>query len=122
MSDPQRRRDLDDVDIDPDEALAAETEEDRSRDPGADLEEEQGVPADDRTSMVGDVPEPEQPAAPADAPAAATSYGTTEQEQSTGEPLDERLAEEEPDRPPRAQRRRTPPTDEIGVHEEEEPP
>ncbi|MFW5899110.1 MAG: hypothetical protein ACOCUN_01430 [Jiangellaceae bacterium] len=122
MSDPKRRRDLDDVDVDPDEVLAAETGQPRSRDPGAQMEEEQGVPADDRTSMVGEVPEPEQPAAPADEPVAATAYGTTAWEQEHGESLDDRLAEEEPDRPPRARRRRTPPEDEIGIHEEEEPP
>ncbi len=121
MSDPQRRRNLDDVDIDPDEALAAETDEGRSQDPGADMEA-QGVPADDRTSMMGEVPEPEQPAVPADAPVASTAYGTTEWEQEHGERLDDRLAQEEPDRPPRAQRRNTPPADEIGIHEEEEPP
>ncbi len=122
MSDPKRRRELKDVDVDPDEALAAEAEQDHSRDPGAEMEEEQGVPADDRTSMVGEVPEPEQPAAPADEPVAATAYGTTEWEQEHGAPLDDRLAEEEPDRSPRARRRRMPPEEQVGVHEEGEPP
>jgi hypothetical protein len=37
---------------------------------------------------------------PADSPRAAEDHGTTAEEQREGEPLEERLAEEEPDREP----------------------
>lgn len=98
MTDRQWRDDLDDIDIDPDEALAAEPADDRNRDPGADLSDA-GVPADDRTTMGSEVSDPEVPAAPTDEPVGATAYGTTEREQAAGEPLEVKLAREEPDEP-----------------------
>jgi hypothetical protein len=62
-----------------------------NRDPGASVEEA-GLPevADDERPT-GDVPEPQIPATPTDAP----SYGLFRVEEQ--ETLDERLAEEEPD-------------------------
>jgi hypothetical protein len=121
MTDPQWRDDIDDVDIDPDEAVGAETGTDRNRDPGADLDSE-GVPADDRTSAWGDVPDPEVPAAPTDDPVGSTAYGTTEMEQAAGEPLDVKLAREEPDQPASATGDRTGPAEEAAVHVVRVPP
>jgi hypothetical protein len=95
MTDRQRH-DLDDIDIDPDEALAAEPPEDRNLDPGADLADA-GVPADDRMARGSEVPDPEVPVAPTDEPVGSTAYGTTEREQAAGEPLEVKLDREEPD-------------------------
>lgn len=71
---------------------------DRNRDPGADLETE-GIPevADDSRPGTGQAPEPELPVVPAEQPVASTAYGTTLREQRQGEPLETRLAHEEPD-------------------------
>ncbi len=98
MTDRDRRHDLDDIDIDPDEVRATQPEEDLTRDPGADLEQ-QGVPADDRTTFGGDVPDPQPPAAPTDEPVGSIAHGTTPLEQAEGEALDTKLEREEPDRP-----------------------
>lgn len=118
MTEQRRRRDIDDVDIDPDEALAADTEDDHNRDPGADLEDE-GVPADDRTSMTGSAPEPERPVAPTDEPVAASEFGTTEREQVAGEPMDDKLDAERPDEPPDEVRPSERADEATGVHVEE---
>lgn len=115
MTDPRWRDDLDDVGIDPDEAIGAETGADRNRDPGADLDAE-GIPADDRTSEMGQVPDPETPAAPTDDPVGSARYGTTEREQVAGEPLDDKLAQEEPDQPAMAPDESTGPAEENAVH------
>lgn len=98
MADRRRRDDLDDIDIDPDEALAAEPAEDRNLDPGADLSDA-GVPADDRTALGSEVSDPEVPAAPTDEPVGTTAFGTTAFEQAAGEPLEIKLDREEPDEP-----------------------
>lgn len=103
MTDKPRRDDLGDVDIDPDEALAVDAATEYNRDPGADLDE-QGIPADDRTAMGSEVPDPEIPAAPTDEPVGLTAHGVTEREQATGESHEQKLAREEPDEP-------VPPTD-----------
>lgn len=121
MTDPRWRDDLNDVDIDPDEAVGAESAADRNLDPGADLDAE-GIPADDRTSEFGEVPDPEVPAAPTDAPVGSTAWGTTEREQAAGEPLDAKLAQEEPDRPAMAADDTTGPAEEAAVHVQEIPP
>lgn len=118
MTDPDRRDDLDDVDIDPDEVLAGQAEEDRTRDPGADLED-QGVPADDRTGL-GEVPDPEPPVTPTDEPVGSVSHGTTRLEQAEGESLETKLEREEPDRP--AGEEFASPADESAVHIEEVSP
>lgn len=97
MSDPHRR-DLEDVDIDPEVALAAEDPADRTRDSGADLDQ-QGVPADDLTARGSNAPDPETPAAPTDVPVGSVAPGVTAPEQAEGESLDTNLAREEPDRP-----------------------
>lgn len=107
MTEHKRRRDTEDVDIDP-----------GNRDPGADLEE-QGIPADDRTSMVRSAPEPERPVAPTDEPVASMEYGTTELEQVAGEPLEDKLDAERPDAPPDELQRQTRPDETTGVHVEE---
>ena len=119
MTDPRWRNDLNDVDIDPNEAL--DTGTDRNRDPGADLDAE-GVPADDRTSELGQVPDPEVPAAPTDEPVGSTAYGTTELEQATGESLDTKLAREEPDQLDTSTEDRTSPAEEAAIHVERVPP
>jgi hypothetical protein len=121
MTDPRWRYDLDDVNIDPDEALAAESDADRNRDPGADLDAE-GVPADDRAPRVGQVPDPETPAAPTDDPVGSAAFGTTEREQVAGEPLDAKLAQEEPDRPAGPVDDRVGPAEQAAVHVEQVPP
>lgn len=118
MTEQKRRRDIDDFAVDPDEALAADTEDDHNRDPGADLDE-QGVPADDRTSMMGSAPEPERPVAPTDEPVAASDFGTTELEQVTGVPLEDKLSAERPDEPPDEVRHTERADEAIGVHVEE---
>lgn len=117
MTERRRRQRLDDVDVDPEQAWAAETEDDLNRDPGADLDE-QGVPADDRTSLGAEVPEPERPVAPTDEPVAAAEFGTTEREQVAGEPLDDKLAEERPDESPDDGRGEARPAETQGVHVE----
>ena len=121
MTDPRWRNDIDDVGIDPDEAVAAEAGTDQNRDPGADLDSE-GVPADDRTSGWGEVPDPEVPAAPTDVPVGSAEYGTTAMEQAAGEPFDVRLAREEPDEPASAPEDRTGPAEEAAVHVVQVPP
>ncbi|HEU0212849.1 MAG TPA: hypothetical protein VFR13_02105 [Jiangellaceae bacterium] len=85
--------------LDPDRRNAGRGAE-RNRDPGADPERE-GLPevADDETPGAGTVPEPQQVTVPTEEPVAATSYGTTMREQVEGEPLELRLAHEEPERP-----------------------
>lgn len=85
--------------LDPDQDPARRIPE-RNRDPGADLDRE-GLPevADDATPQPGEVPEPQQQPVPTDAPVASTAHGTTEREQLEGEPLETRLAHEEPDEP-----------------------
>jgi hypothetical protein len=98
MTDRPWRDDLDDVDIDPEEALAADAAAEGNRDPGADLDEA-GIPADDRTAMGSEVPDPEVPAAPTDVPVGSDAHGTTAREQATGESLDQKLDREEPDQP-----------------------
>lgn len=118
MTEQRRRRHIDDVDIDPDEALAVDAEDDHNLDPGADLDEE-GIPADDRTSMMGDVPEPEQPVAPTDEPVAGSEFGTTEREQVAGERLDDKLAEQRPDEAPADEQRMTRADRTTGVHVED---
>ncbi len=120
MSDP-RPDDLDDVDIDPDEAIDAEDDAELTRDPGADLDTE-GVPADDRTSQFGEVPDPEVPAAPTDEPVGATAHGTTAEEQRTGESHDARLAQEQPDEPAQPAADSIGPAEEAAVHVEDVPP
>lgn len=114
MTGPRWRDDLDDVNIDPDEALDT-LAADRTRDPGADLDAE-GVPADDRTSALGEVPDPEIPAAPTDEPVGSTAFGTTELEQATGESLDRKLAREEPDVLEVSAEDRTSPAEQAAVH------
>jgi hypothetical protein len=121
MTDPRWRDDLDDVDIDPDEAVGAETGADRNRDAGTDLDTE-GIPADDRTSGLGQVPDPEVPAAPTDEPVGSAAYGTTEWEQRTGESLDAKFAREEPDEPAVPPADSTGPAEEAAVHVERVPP
>lgn len=113
MTDPYRRDDLDDIDIDPDEVLATRADEDTTRDPGADMEEEQGLPADDRT-VLGDVPDPQPPAVPTDEPVGSVSHGTTRLEQAEGESMETKLQREEPDRPAGDQSRAA--ADEAAVH------
>ncbi|MGH8823746.1 MAG: hypothetical protein ACRDVN_04645 [Jiangellaceae bacterium] len=85
--------------LDPDQGEARRGAQ-RNRDPGADPERE-GVPevADDETPGAGNVPEPQQMTVPTEEPVASTSYGTTLREQVAGEPLEMRLAHEEPERP-----------------------
>jgi hypothetical protein len=84
--------------VDPNREIGKEIP-DRNRDPGADLEE-QGIPevADDEAPGRGDSPEPQRPSVPTDAPVFSTGHGTTEREVRAGEPLEHRLAHEEPDR------------------------
>lgn len=68
------------------------------RDPGAGVDGE-GVPevADESTPGTGEVPEPEIPVTPNEAPVAAESYGTTPWEQQHPEGIDERVAQEVPE-------------------------
>jgi len=71
---------------------------DGRRDPGAGVDAE-GLPeaADDSTPGTGEVPEPEIPATPNEAPVAAESYGTTVWEQQHPQGIEARLAEEVPE-------------------------
>jgi hypothetical protein len=70
--------------------------------------EAEGLPgtADDDSSAYDDVETgrwadgPDPAALPADHPLAVDKYGTTAEEQRAGEPLDYRLAQEQPDIPP----------------------
>lgn len=114
MTDRNWRDDLDDVDIDPNEALAAESDADRNRDPGADLDEH-GIPADDQTAMGSEVPDPEHPAVPTDEPVGSLAYGTTAAEQAEGESLDAKLAREQPEQPPAGEQSSAPPAEEAAV-------
>ena len=71
-----------------------------SRIPGpADPFEEEGLaspdPDQDAKRITGDVQE--EMAVPAERPIASTDYGTTQAEEATDEPLDGRLAREEPE-------------------------
>lgn len=86
------------LDPDLDESAYATDEAERAphgRDPGSDLDLE-GVPdvADESTPGTGEVPEPEVPSAPNEAPGAADSYGTTAWEQQHSQGLESRIAEE----------------------------
>ena len=72
-----------------------------TRDPGADLDG-LGVPdiAEDQVPGRAGEPSPVEPmreSAPVEAPAGSFEWGTTALEQAEGEPLDQRLAREEPD-------------------------
>jgi hypothetical protein len=105
--------------LDPDAGEGMRTP-DRNRDPGADPDG-QGVPevADDATPGAGEIPEPEVIAVPTEQPVASTSYGTTALEQAAGEPLETRLAHEEPDHPERGDSRNVRPAEEAAMHVEE---
>ncbi|WP_181468118.1 hypothetical protein [Streptomyces sp. Amel2xB2] len=71
--------------------------EDEGHDPGAEPEDE-GIPdLQDGWPEAELAEDPQRAAVPGDEPVAVESYGTTFDEQVEGEPLDERLAEEEPD-------------------------
>jgi hypothetical protein len=61
--------------------------------------DDEGIPdvADDATPERGRVPDPQEAALPGERPQAVTDFGTTAEEQLAGEPLDRRLAREEPD-------------------------
>ena len=61
--------------------------------------EGEGLPevADDATPERARVPEPQEVPLPGDEPVAVQDYGTTVEEQLAGEPLDGRLAREEPE-------------------------
>jgi hypothetical protein len=78
------------------------------------LPEEEGIPdyADDTSTAYDDADRPrfrDSPAAlPADEPRAVEEYGVTAAEQRHREPLAERLAREEPDIPPGADRPQAP--------------
>ena len=98
-------------------------EPERTMDPGADPERE-GLPevADDATPGSGDVPEPQQVTVPTEEPVAATSYGTTLLEQAEGEPLETRLAHEEPERPETGESNDRLAAEDAAMHVEEEPP
>ncbi|WP_051425633.1 hypothetical protein [Jiangella gansuensis] len=80
----------------PDDPL--DPDADYTRDPGGPLEDA-GVPdvADDSSPGSGEVPEPEVPAVPTDAPTAVDAYGTTAREQAEGQPLEDRLDAELPE-------------------------
>jgi hypothetical protein len=108
--------------LDPDQGEGKRVPE-RNRDPGADLERE-GLPevADDETPGAGNVPEPQRVALPTEEPVASTSYGTTELEQVEGEPLETRLAHEEPERPETEGADDRLAAEEAAMRVEEEPP
>ncbi|MEE1927033.1 hypothetical protein V1J52_02360 [Streptomyces sp. TRM 70351] len=68
-----------------------------SNDPGRNPEEE-GIPdLQDGTPEAQQAEDPQQMPVPGERPVAADQFGTTFNEQREGEPLDERLAQEEPD-------------------------
>src|SRR4051794_37657885 len=68
-----------------------------THDPGVPPEEE-GIPdLQDGTPEQQRASDPEQMPVPGDEPVAADAWGTTVNEQREGEPLDDRLAAEEPD-------------------------
>jgi hypothetical protein len=98
-------------------------EPERNRDPGADPERE-GLPevADDETPGAGHVPEPQRVTVPTEEPVASTSYGTTMREQVEGEPLELRLAHEEPERPETEDPDDRLAAEEAAMRVEEEPP
>jgi hypothetical protein len=71
--------------------------EDEGHDPGAEPEDE-GIPdLQDGSPEAELAADPQRASVPGDEPVAVESYGTTFAEQVAGEPLDERLAEEEPE-------------------------
>ncbi|WP_247597507.1 hypothetical protein [Streptomyces sp. RKND-216] len=70
---------------------------DEPTDPGA-APEDEGIPdLQDGTPEAQRAEDPQQMPVPGERPVAAESFGTTPAEQLEGEPLDDRLAEEEPD-------------------------
>jgi hypothetical protein len=74
---------------------------DRRHDPGAEPEEE-GIPdLQDGTPEAQRAGDPQRMPVPGDEPAAAESWGTTFSEQVEGEPLEQKLDEEEPEPDPR---------------------
>ena len=95
----------------------------RNRDPGADPDRE-GLPevADDETPGAGNVPEPQQMSVPTEESVASTSYGTTLREQLAGEPLEMRLAHEEPERTETGTQDDRLAAEEAAMRVEEEPP
>jgi hypothetical protein len=105
----------------PDEGVGRRVSE-RDRDSLADPDSV-GIPevVDDATPGSGNVPEPEVAAVPTEQPVATTSYGTTAWEQAEGEPLETRLAHEEPDRPELGDPRNVRPAEEAAMHVEEPP-
>jgi hypothetical protein len=66
-----------------------------NRDPGAPLDSE-GIPdyADDASPERTNVPEPQRLSTPTEEPAASTDFGTTAEEQRSGESLDHKLERE----------------------------
>jgi hypothetical protein len=71
--------------------------EDEGHDPGAQPEDE-GIPdLADGSPEAELANDPQREPVPGDEPVAVESYGTTFSEQVAGEPLEDRLAEEEPD-------------------------
>ncbi|MFF2145107.1 DUF5709 domain-containing protein [Kitasatospora sp. NPDC058190] len=86
-----------------------------------------GVPPDDEgiPDLHGEAPtaeraeDPQRPAVPVDRPVAAESYGTTPAEQQHGEPLADRLAQEEAEIPSQAADDTTEPTAGRLVSEDE---
>jgi hypothetical protein len=95
----------------------------RNRDPGADPERE-GLSeiADDEAPGAGNVSEPQQVTVPTEEPVASTSYGTTMREQVAGEPLEMRLAHEDPERPESEDPDDRLAAEEAAMRVEEEPP
>lgn len=70
---------------------------DERTDPAA-APEEEGIPdLQDGTPQAQRAEDPQRMPVPGERPVAAESFGTTHAEQVEGEPLDDRLAEEEPD-------------------------
>jgi hypothetical protein len=70
------------------------------RDPRSEFEE-QGIPdLQDGYPEQEWAEDPQQAPVPGDEPVAVDGFGTTAEEQREGEPLDDRLRREEPDRPP----------------------
>jgi hypothetical protein len=95
---------------------------DRNRDPGADPDSV-GIPDIAEDLKPPGVADPEQVSVPTDEPVASTAYGTTAEEQSRGESIDQKLAREEADVSESGSRapddRANLPAEQAAVHEQE---